>query len=114
MARPVKPARLDAEQIRHLASIGVTDADIALLAGLSERTLQTRFRTQLTEGRAQQRTRLLAAMWRRVEAGSDRMMIWLSQQWLGMAPAAPHGGEHGAIMVRVVDEHRTDAIHHPD
>lgn len=109
MGRPVKPARLDAEQIRHLASIGVSDADIALLAGLSERTLQTRFRTQLKEGRAQKRIRLLAAMTRRLEAGSDRMLIWLSQQWLDMRPAAPRPVEpQGDVTIRIVNDDDND------
>ncbi len=105
MARPVKQSRLDRDQIRHLASIGATDADIALLAGLSERTLQTRFRTQLTEGRAQKRIRLLAAMTKRLEAGSDRILIWLSQQWLDMRPAAPRPAEpQGDVTIRIVND----------
>lgn len=106
MARPVKRSRLDRDQIRHLASIGVTDADIAILAGISERTVQTRFRTELTEGRAQQRTRLLAAMWRRVDAGSDKMMIWLSQQWLDMRPAAPYNDQASVVAIRVINDDR--------
>ncbi len=109
MARPRKPLRLTPDQVQHLASIGVSDEDIAVLAGCSERTLQTRFRTQLTEGRAQKRIRLLAAMTKRLEAGSDRMLIWLSQQWLGMRPAAPRAAEPaGDMTIRIVDDAISD------
>lgn len=104
MARPKKQLNLTAEQVQHLASIGVSDADIATLAGASERTIQVRFRAELTRGRAQKRTRLLAAMMKRAEAGSDKLLIWLSQQWLDMRPAAPRQPESAETVIRVVED----------
>lgn len=104
MARPQKPLKLDADQIRYLASIGVSDEHIAVLAGAARSTIQTRFRRELIEGRARLREKLLAAMWKRVEAGSDKMMIWLSQQFLDMRPAAPRGEQTDTVTIRVIDD----------
>lgn len=109
MGRSRKPLRLSPDQVLHLASIGVSDDDIALLAGCCRTTVQTRFRAQLNEGRAQKRIRLLRAMYDKALAGSERMQIWLSQQWLDMRPAAPRPVEpQSDVTIRIVNDDDDD------
>lgn len=82
--RPKRETRLDEQQVEYLASIGVTDADIAILAGVSESTVRRRFDTQLKTGRVSLRTRLRKAMVDSALSGNVTMQIWLSKQFLGM------------------------------
>lgn len=105
MAPPKKPAQLTPQQIEQLAMLGLADEDIALVAGISERTLQRRYGAQLKAGRVQQRQKLLALLWQRAPH-SDRVAIWLSQQWLGMRPTAPRADEAGVVTVRVLNDDR--------
>ena len=47
-----KEPEIPVEKIKQLASIGCTDEEISLIAGISEATLQTRYQALLKEGRA--------------------------------------------------------------
>lgn len=93
MARPLAQLKLTEEQIVELASIGCADDEIASLAGVAERTLQARFRTHLTAGRAQLRERLRRKQIDRALAGSDTMLIWLGKQYLDQRDKTEHSGD---------------------
>ena len=103
MARPQKTAALTAEQIEQLAAFGCTDEEIAVLAGIDERTLQRSFAALLKKGRANLRERLRTAQVRKalgvfvektdgdgvteiyLTPPDNTMLIWLGKQYLGQS-----------------------------
>lgn len=103
MARPQKESTLSEEQIERLASVGCTDTEIASLAGISERVLQSSFSTLLKKGRNEMRDRLRTAQIRKAlghfyekedkdgniliyTAPPDTtMLIWMGKQYLGQS-----------------------------
>jgi len=104
MARPLAKVNLTPEQIEQVASFGCTDDEIATLAGVAERTLQTRFRAQLKDGRARLRERLRKAQVDRALNGSDTMLIWLGKQYLGQRDRFEQAHEGGlTIKVQYAD-----------
>lgn len=103
MARPQKEATLTADQIEQMAAFGCTDAEIAVLAGVDERTLQRSFAALLKKGRANLRDRLRTAQVRKAlglfyedtdkdgnrivytTQPDNTMLIWLGKQYLGQS-----------------------------
>lgn len=103
MARPQKESTLSEAQIEQLASFGCTDAEIAVLAGIDERTLQRSFAALLKKGRADLRERLRTSQVRKAlghyyekedkdgtievytAAPDNTMLIWLGKQYLGQS-----------------------------
>jgi DNA-binding CsgD family transcriptional regulator len=107
MARPQKEANLTEEQIENLAAFGCTDEEIAVLAGLSERTVQRSFDTLLKKGRAGLRLNLRSAQVKKalgvyvpdydkqgnrvdlyLSPPDNTMLIWLGKQYLGQSDKA--------------------------
>lgn len=82
MARQRLQPALSLEHITELASIGCSDAEIALLARVSEATLKRRYEPCLKQGRAHLKERLRRKQIERALAGSDTMLIWLGKQYL--------------------------------
>lgn len=82
MGRPQAQPKLTTKQVEELAALGCTDAEIAVLARVSEATLKRRFEPQLRTGRAQLRQSLRRAQVKRALDGSDTMLIWLGKQYL--------------------------------
>lgn len=100
MARPQKEATLTLEQIEQLAAIGCTDAEIAVLARISEATLKRSFEPQLKTGRASLRLDLRTAQVRKAlgvqvqkmnddgttvvyhQPPDNTMLVWLGKQYL--------------------------------
>ena len=72
-----KEPEIPVEKIKQLASIGCTDEEISLIAGISEATLQTRYHALLKEGRAAFKAEIRGMQRRRCLDGSDTMLIWL-------------------------------------
>lgn len=81
MARPRKP--IDAEQVRKLAMINCSYAEIAAVVGCNESTLTRRFAQVIKEGREQGRSSLKRMMWEAAQKGNTAMLIFLSKQLLG-------------------------------
>ena len=122
MARPQKTATLTNEQIEQLAAVGCTDTEIALLAGVSENTLQRSFGALLKKGRSNLRSTLRTAQVRKALGvlaeretpdgtvvyqipPDNTMLIWLGKQYLGQRDKAEtqHSGSPDAPMtIRVV------------
>ena len=74
-----KEPEIPVEKIKQLASIGCTDEEISLMAGISEATLQTRYHALLKEGRASFKAEIRGMQRRRCLDGSDTMLIWLGK-----------------------------------
>lgn len=81
MARPRK--KIDPEQVRKLAMINCSYAEIAAVVGCNESTLTRRFAQSIKEGREQGKSSLKRMMWEACQKGNTTMMIWLSKQMLG-------------------------------
>lgn len=90
MPRRPKPVVLTKEEIKNLAANGCTDKHIAIRAGISESTLQKRFRKELDEGRAELRETILKAQIElAVKKQNATMLIWLGKQYLGQRDVLP-------------------------
>lgn len=90
MPRRPKSIALTKEEIKKLAVNGCTDKHIAIRAGISESTLQKRFRKELDEGRAELRESILKAQIElAVKKQNATMLIWLGKQYLGQRDVLP-------------------------
>lgn len=83
MARPRKS--IDADQVKRLAMINCSYAEIAAVVGCNESTLTRRFAQVIKEGREQGKSSLKRMMWEACQKGNISMMIFLSKQMLGYA-----------------------------
>lgn len=81
MARPRK--NIDPDQVRRLAMINCSNAEIASVVGCSTDTIERRFAAVIKEGREQGRSSLKRMMWEAAQKGNISMMIFLSKQMLG-------------------------------
>lgn len=100
MARPQKTAALTEAQIEQLAAFGCTDAEIAVLAELDEKTVKRSFAPLLKKGRANLRRNLRSAQIKKAlghyveKTDKDgtievyqtppdtTMLIWMGKQYL--------------------------------
>ncbi len=82
-------AKIDLAQIKTLAQIQCTDYEIALVIGVSERTIERRkkadekFLLAYETGRAEGRTSLRKWQFEQAKAQNITMLIWLGKQYLG-------------------------------
>lgn len=81
MARPRK--KIDAEQVRKLAAINCSHAEIGSVLGCSADLLQRRYAAVIKEGRDHGCMSLKRKMFETAMNGNVTMMIWLSKQMLG-------------------------------
>lgn len=84
------PANMPIDEVRKLAQLQCTYEEIAHFFGVGLTTVKARarhdpeFRAALEDGKGQGLISLRRQMFRRALSGSDRMLIWLSKQHLGM------------------------------
>lgn len=81
MARPRK--KIDPEQVRKLAAIQCTTAEMAAVLNCSSDTLERRFAAILKEGRANGCMSLKRKQYELAMSGNVGMLIWLGKQHLG-------------------------------
>jgi uncharacterized membrane protein YvbJ len=82
MARPRK--RINPEQVRSLAMINCSYAEIAAVIGCNESTLTRRFAQLIAEGREQGRSSLKRQMYKKaIDDENVQMQIWLSKNMVG-------------------------------
>lgn len=94
MAPPKARVRLTAAQIEDLAAIGCTDQEIAVIARVSEPTLQRRYDAHLKRGRARLRERLRRQQLKlALDDNNVAMAIWLGKQYLGQRDRHELGGD---------------------
>jgi len=101
--RPKAQPKLTPEQVQGMAALGCTDSEIAVLAGVSERTLQRHFDTHIKEGRASLRHDLRKAQVDRAKSGSDTMLIWLGKQYLEQRDKQELTGKDGEPLFKVYE-----------
>jgi len=98
MPRPKKHIDEDTlKQIKILASLGLSNEDIATVTGLARRTMERRAGVVLAEGRAQMRARLHRIQWD-LAAKSPTMAIWLGKQYLGQRDVPLSTDQQGAVI----------------
>jgi hypothetical protein len=85
------------ERIKKLASLGLSDTEIALVEGLSRRTMETRCRDELVQGRIELKMRLHRIQWTLAER-SATMAIFLGKQYLGQKDVPVPPEQKGTII----------------
>jgi len=83
MARPKKP--IDEEQVRQLAAIDCSYAEMAAVLRCDEKTLSTRFSQVIKAGRENGKMSLKRKQFEIAMGGNVTMLIWLGKQRLGQA-----------------------------
>jgi hypothetical protein len=81
MGRPRK--KVDTEVIERLAALHLTVEEIALVTGVSKRTLERRFDVSIKRGRDQAKAAIRRRQFEAAMAGNTTMLIWLGKQYLG-------------------------------
>lgn len=83
MARPRK--QIGPEQVRYLAEIGCSEAEIASVVGCSDRLLRLSFADPLELGWAQRNYNLRKLQWESAKAGNATTLIFLGKVYLGQS-----------------------------
>jgi hypothetical protein len=91
MARPRKP--IDPEQVKKLAAIQCSYAEMGAVLGCNESTLTRRFAQAIKEGREQGRMSLKRKQYEVAMNGHVTMLIWLGKQYLDQKDKVEHS-EH--------------------
>lgn len=100
MARPRK--KIDIDQVKKLAAMNCSTAEIGSVLGCSADLLQRRFAAALKEGRDLGRMSLKRKMFDTAMNGNVTMMIWLSKQMLGYTDKVEQKQEVKAEVSEVV------------
>lgn len=109
--------KLDLVQLEILAGIQCTDYEIALVLGVSEKTIQRRkqdseaFLSAYEKGRGNGRVSLRRWQFEAAKGRSNAMLIWLGKQYLGQTDKADlmSGGEPFRFTIAINGEHEEDA-----
>jgi hypothetical protein len=104
------PTPIDKEQVRKLAALGCTIAEIASVIGVSRDTIERRCRSELRTGHEQGNASLRRKQFEIASAGNVTMLIWLGKQRLGQVDRqAITGDGNGPIrhIIEVVRRPRT-------
>ena len=75
---------IDLDILGNLASIGCTQEEIASVVGVSARTLQRNFADIIDRFKNKGKASLRKKMYEKAMKGNDKLMIWLSKQYLNM------------------------------
>lgn len=101
MARPLK--EIDEEQVKKLASFGLSYGEIAALLECSHDTIERRFASAIKEGHERRNASLRRRQYLGAMKGSVPLLIWLGKQYLGQTDKVQQ--EHGGgITIQVVYE----------
>lgn len=107
MARPKK--QIDPEQVKKLAAIQCSHAEMAAILGCSSDTLERRFAAAIKDGRSHGRTSLKRKQYEIAMTGNTTMLIWLGKQYLDQKDKAEqvvdttHKGEISVARVDIVE-----------
>ena len=78
-------AKVDVEILKNLASIGCPTYEIASVMNVSARTLKRNFAEIIDQYREQGKASLRKKMYERAMKGNDKLLVWLSKQYLNMS-----------------------------
>lgn len=102
MARPPKPINQD--QLKKLAAIGLSNAEIAAVLDCSPDTIERRYHNLLERGREHRNASLRRKQFEVAMSGHPTMLIWLGKQFLGQTDkTAVTGADGGPLQVSVLD-----------
>jgi predicted transcriptional regulator len=112
MARPkgsVKP--IDLKQVEALASMGLTQDEIAAVVGCTSRTLRARADTRaaLTIGGHKIRASIRRWQYEKAKEGNVAMLIWLGKQILGQRERIDQEIREETIIIEPIPKSGTDA-----
>ena len=82
MGRPQKS--IEEKILANLSQIGCTQEEIGSIVGISARTLQRRFADLLDVNKNKGKASLRKKMFERAMKGNDKLLIWLSKNYLNM------------------------------
>ena len=82
LGRPQKP--IDEKVLANLSQINCTQQEIASILGISARTLQRRYADLIEINKNKGKASLRKRMYEKAMKGNDKLMIWLSKQYLNM------------------------------
>ena len=82
LGRPQKP--IDEKVLANLSQINCTQEEIASILGISARTLQRRYADLIEVNKNKGKASLRKRMYEKAMKGNDKLMIWLSKQYLNM------------------------------
>jgi hypothetical protein len=91
MARPKK--KIDSEQVRELAAINCSYAEMAAVLRCDPKTLSTRFLKVIQEGREHGKMSLKRKQYEVAMSGNVTMLIWLGKQTLGQRDQVLESGD---------------------
>lgn len=107
MGRKQTPVALSDAEIEAKAAAGATDAELATLAGISERTLQRRYGALLKKARQKMRVSIRQKQFELAMSGNVTMLIWLGKVYLGQTETQPDTQR----IIRVIED---GALSHTD
>lgn len=106
MAPPKIP--IDMEQVRKLAAIDCTNAEIAAVLKISIGTLERRCRQAIAEGKEEGKASIRRKQFEIAQKGNVAMLIWLGKQRLGQTDKQDTQLQHsGEQVIRVIREQRS-------
>ena len=82
LGRPQKA--IDEKVLANLSQINCTQEEIASILGISARTLQRRYADLIEVNKNKGKASLRKRMYEKAMKGNDKLMIWLSKQYLNM------------------------------
>ena len=96
------PVEIDLAKLQQYGELGCTNRELALLFGVTERTVELKrqkdenFRTALERGHAKANASLRRKQMELALAGDRTMLIWLGKQRLGQKEKIDHTSEDGS------------------
>ena len=83
IGRPQKS--IDEKILANLSQIGCTQEELGSILGVSARTLQRRFAEIIEVNKNKGKASLRKRMYEKAMKGNDKLLIWLSKQYLNMS-----------------------------
>jgi hypothetical protein len=93
MARPRK--EVDEDKLEQLASLGLSNAEIASVLDCCPDTIERNYRETLDWGRNKRNASLRRKQYEIAIAGNPTMLIWLGKQFLGQSDKNELSGKDG-------------------
>jgi hypothetical protein len=93
MARPRK--EIDEDKLEQLASLGLSNAEIAAVLDVSPDTIERNYRETLDWGRNKRNASLRRKQYEVAMSGNPTMLIWLGKQFLDQKDKQEYTGPEG-------------------
>lgn len=95
MARPLLP--IDGDQVRRLAKLGLSQADIAEFFDCAQSVISERFRSDYDVGVSESKISVRRMMWKRARQGADTILLRLDDRYFGKGVVDDGKGDSGLI-----------------